>query len=180
MSLIMKILLASIAFFLTACISTFPDIYHKTENEEVIGIKNLPPKVLMSLPKEYNRKEFTYKRKLKDGVTSYDVYYEKDGVKFTNNYDELGKLVRKEKKIKLSDIPHDTRIKIVEFLSQHYPGYKTLMVEEVYAHNEMLVEIFFSHPKTKTGLIEAVFEYQTGIFRESINIRMKSIQTLND
>jgi hypothetical protein len=42
----------------------------------------------------------------------------------------------------------------------------------------MLLEIFFSHPKAKTGFAEAVFEYQTGVFREFINIRMKSIQTL--
>ena len=31
------------------------------------------------------------------------------------------------------------------------------MVEELYRKNERLLEIFFSHPDSKTGLVEAVF-----------------------
>lgn len=178
MSPITTILLASSAFFLNACVATVPDTYHKTEDEQVIHVKDLPPKVLMALPKEYDKKEFTYKRKLKDGKVSYDVDYEKGGKKFSIAYDEQGKVIEEEKKIELSDLPPDLRIKAEKVLSAHYPGYKILLVEEVYTHNEMLLEIFFSHPKAKTGFAEAVFEYQTGTFREFINIRMQSIQTL--
>ena len=175
---ITMILLASSLFFLNACASTVPETYHKTEVEQVISVKDLPPKVLVALPKEYDRKEFTYKRKLKDGKVSYDVDYEKGGEKFSIAYDEQGKVLEEEKKVEFSALPPDLRIKAEKVLSAHYPGYKILLVEEVYTHNEMLLEIFFSHPKAKTGFAEAVFEYQTGVFREFINIRMKSIQTL--
>lgn len=178
MSRITKILLASSIILLNACVSTVPATYHKTEVEEVINIKDLPPKVLMALPKEYDRKEFTYKRKLKDGKISYDVDYEKGGSKFSIAYDEQGTILEEEKKVKFSDLPSELRTKVEKVLSAHYPGYKILLVEEVYTPNEMLLEIFFSHPKAKTGFAEAVFEYQTGFFREFINIRMKSIQTL--
>src|SRR5690242_10979859 len=75
------IVLAS--FYLSACVATVPEIYHKTEVEEVIKISDVPPKVLAALPKEYDRKEFTYKRKLKDGIISYDVDYERGGDKFS-------------------------------------------------------------------------------------------------
>jgi hypothetical protein len=39
------------------------------------------------LPKKYDRNEFTYKRKLKDGVISYDADYEKGREKFSMAYD---------------------------------------------------------------------------------------------
>lgn len=166
-------------FLLNACAVTAPDIYHNTEVEHSISVKDLPPKVLMALPKEYNRKEFTYKRKLKNGITSYDVDYEKGGEKFSIAYDEQGTILEEEKKVEFSDIPYDLRIKAKKVLSEHYPGYNIILVEEVYTHNEMLLEIFFSHPKAKTGFVEAIFEYQSGAFREFVNIKMKSIETLN-
>lgn len=182
MSRMTVILLASSLFFLNACVATVPDTYHKTEDktevEQVIHVKDLPPKVLMALPKEYDRKEFTYKRKLKDGAVSYDVDYERGGKKFSIAYDEQGKVLEEEKKVEFSNLPADLRIKVGKVLSAHYPGYKILLAEEVYTHNEMLLEIFFSHPKAKTGFAEAVFEYQTGAFREFVNIQMQSIQTL--
>lgn len=166
-------------FLLNACAATAPDIYHNTEVEHAITVKDLPPKVLMALPKEYNRKEFTYKRKLKNGITSYDVDYEKGGKKFSIAYDEQGMVLEEEKKVEFSDVPYDLRIKTEKVLSEHYPGYHIILVEEVYTHNEMLLEIFFSHPKAKTGFVEAIFEYQSGTFREFVNIKMKSIETLN-
>jgi hypothetical protein len=64
-------------------------------------------------------------------------------------------------------------------LSAHYPGYKVLMVEELYRGKETLLEVFFSHPDAKTGLVEAVFELGTGALREFVDIRMKSISTFN-
>lgn len=174
------LLISSLSLFiLNGCVATVPDTYHKTEVEEVIRIKDLPPKVLAALPKEYDKKEFTYKRKLKDGVMSYDVDYEKGGNKFSIAYDDQGRVMEEEKKVEFSDIPHDLRIKVEKVLSAYYPNYKILMVEEVYISDEMLLEVFFSHPKAKTGFAEAVFEYQTGTFREFINIKMKSIETLN-
>ena len=179
MAPITTILLASSLFLLNACVTTVPETYHTTEVEQVISVKDLPPKVLMVLPKEYDRKEFTYKRKLKDGIISYDVDYEKGGKKFSIAYDEQGKVLEEEKKVEFSAIPHDLRIKVEKILSAHYPNYKILLVEEVYTHNEILLEVFFSHPKAKTGFVEAVFEYQSGIFREFVNIKMKSIETLN-
>jgi len=166
-------------FFLNACTATTPSIYHNTEVEQFIRVGDLPPKVLMALPKEYNRKDFTYKRKLKNGITSYDVDYEKGGEKFSIAYDEQGVVLEEEKKVEFSEIPYDLRIKAEKVLSEHYPGYKIVLVEEVYSHNEMLLEIFFSHPKAKTGFVEAIFEYQSGVFREFVNIKMKSIETLN-
>lgn len=166
-------------FLLNACAATSPDIYHNTEVELSISVKDLPPKVLMALPKEYNRKEFTYKRKLKNGITSYDVDYEKGGKKFSIAYDEQGTILEEEKKVEFSDIPYELRIKAEKVLSEHYPNYNIILVEEVYTHNEMLLEIFFSHPKAKTGFVEAIFEYQSGTFREFVNIKMKSIETLN-
>lgn len=162
-----------------ACVSILPEAHHKMEVEEVISKKDLPPQVLMILPKGYEERELTYKRKLKDGLISYDVYYEKGGNQFAINYDEQGKVLEEEKRIKLSDIPHDKRIKVEKILSTHYPNYKILMVEELYTNNEILLEIFFSHPKSKTGLVEAVFEFETGALREFINIKMKSIPTMN-
>ena len=98
--------------------------------------------------------------------------------KFSIAYDEQGRVLEEEKKVEFADLPADLRIKAEKVLFAHYPGYKILLVEGVYTHNEMLLEIFFSPPKAKTGFAEAVFEYQTGVFREFINIRMKSIQTL--
>lgn len=172
-------LLASSLFFFNGCVSISPEARHTTEVEEVINKKDLPPRVSMVLPKGYQEREFTYKRKLKDGVISYDAYYEKGGDQFTINYDEQGMVLKEEKKIKLSDIPHDTRTKVEEILSIRYPGYKILMVERLYANNEILLEIFFSHPKSRTGLVEAVFEFETGTLREFINIKMKSISTMN-
>jgi hypothetical protein len=53
------------------------------------------------------------------------------------------------------------------------------MVEELYRNKEMLLEVFFSHPDSRTGLVEAVFEFETGALREFVNIRMKSISTFN-
>jgi hypothetical protein len=53
------------------------------------------------------------------------------------------------------------------------------MVEELYRSRETLLEIFFSHPESKTGLVEAVFEFETGALREFVNIRIKSISTFN-
>jgi hypothetical protein len=178
MSPITTILLASSLFFLNACVATVPATYHKTEIEETISVKDLPPKVLMALPKEYDKKEFTYKRKHKDGKISYDVDYEKGGKKFSIGYDEQGKILEEEKKVGFSDIPSDLRIKVEKVLSEHYPDHNILLVEEVYMPDEMLLEVFFSAPKAATGFVEAVFEYRTGVFREFINIRMKSIQTL--
>lgn len=166
-------------FLLSACAATAPDIYHNTEVEHSISVKELPPKVLMALPKEYNRKEFTYKRKLKNGITSYDVDYEKGGEKFSIAYDEQGTVLEEEKKVEFSEIPYDLRTKAEKVLSEHYPGYNIILVEEVYTQNEMLLEIFFSHPKAKTGFVEAIFEYQSGTFKEFVNIKMKSIETLN-
>jgi hypothetical protein len=166
-------------FLLSACAATSPDIYHNTEVEHSISVKDLPPKVLMALPKEYNKKEFTYKHKLKNGITSYDVDYEKGGKKFSIAYNEQGTVLEEEKKVEFSDIPYDLRIKAEKVLSEHYPDYNIILVEEVYTHNEMLLEIFFSHPKAKTGFVEAIFEYQSGTFREFVNIKMKSIETLN-
>ena len=166
-------------FLLNACVVTTPKIYHNTEVEQFIRRGDLPPKVLMALPKEYNMKDFIYKRKLKNGITSYDVYYEKGGKKFSIAYDEQGTVLEKEKKVEFSEIPYDLRIKAEKVLSEHYPGYKIILVEEVYTHNEMLLEIFFSHPKAKTGFVEAIFEYPSGVFREFVNIKMKSIETLN-
>ena len=176
---ITTVLAASCLVFLTACASTEPGIYHPTEVEEAIRKKDLPPQVSMALPKGYEEREFTYKRKLKDGVISYDAYYEKGGNQFAITYDAQGKVLEEEKRIKLSDIPHDTRIKIDKVLSAHYPDYKVLMVEELYRKNERLLEIFFFHPQSKTGLVEAVFEFKTGVLREFINIKMKSISTFN-
>jgi hypothetical protein len=170
-------------FLLSACTATTPDIYHNTEVEYSISVKDLPPKVLMALPKEYNkkknRKNFTYKRKLKNGITSYDVDYEKGRKKFSIAYDEQGTILEEEKKVEFSDIPYDLRIKAERVLSEHYPNYNIILVEEVYTRNEKLLEIFFSHPKAKTGFVEAIFEYQSGAFREFVNIKMKSIETLN-
>lgn len=166
-------------FLLNACAVTTPEIYHNTEVEHFIHVGDLPPKVLMALPKAYNMKDFTYKRKLKNGITSYDVDYEKGGEKFSIAYDEQGTVLEEEKKVEFSEIPYDLRIKAEKIWSEHYPGYKIILVEEVYTHNEMLLEIFFSHPKAKTGFVEAIFEYQSGAFREFVNIKMKSIETLN-
>jgi len=174
---IATVFIASCLVFLNACAST--EIYHPTEVEEAIRKKDLPPQVSMALPKGYEEREFTYKRKLKDGVTSYDAYYEKGGNQFSITYDAQGKVLEEEKRIKLSDIPHDTRMKIGKVLSARYPDYKVLMVEALYRKNERLLEIFFSHPDSKTGLVEAVFEYDTGVLREFTNIRMKSISTFN-
>lgn len=171
-------LLASSLFFLNACVVTFPETNHKMEVEEAISIRDLPSEVLMVLPREYDRKKFTYKRELKDDVISYHVNYEKGGDKFSIAYDKQGKVLEKEKKIKFSDIPHDLKIKVEKVLFEQYPGYKILVVEEVYINNEMLLEVLFLHPKAKTGFAEAVFEYQTGTFREFIDIKMKSIETL--
>jgi hypothetical protein len=179
MSRITIVLVASCLVFLNACVSTLPGIPHKTEVEEVIRKKDLPPQVLEVLPKGYEEREFTYKRKLNEGVISYDVYYEKGGNQFAINYDAQGKILEEEKRIKLSDIPPGTRMKIEKVLTAHYPDYKVLMVEELYRKNEILLEIFFSHPESKTGLVEAIFEYKTGALREFINIRMKSIPTFN-
>lgn len=176
---ITTVLVASCLILLSACISTIPGTHHKTEIEETIGKRDLPPQVSMVLPKGYEEREFTYKRKLKDGVTSYDVYYEKGGNQFAINYDAQGKVLEEEKRIKLSDIPRDTRRKIEKTLSARYPDYKVLMVEELYRKDEMLLEIFFSHPESKTGLVEAVFDFETGALRELIDIRMKSISTFN-
>jgi hypothetical protein len=53
------------------------------------------------------------------------------------------------------------------------------MVEQLYANEEVLLEVFFSHPESKTGMVEAVFEFPTGALREFVNIRMKSISTFN-
>lgn len=175
---IIRILFAAPLFFLNGCTSIVPDTYHKTEVEQAIRVKDLPPKVLMALPNGYDRKEFTYKRKLKDGKASYDVDYERGGKKFSITYDEEGTVLEEEKKVEFSELPVALRIKTEKVLSEHYPDYKILLVEEVYTRNEMLLEIFFSHPKAKTGFVEAVFEYQTGIFREFVNIQMQSIQTL--
>jgi hypothetical protein len=173
-----KLILPVFLFFINACASIVPDIPHKTEIEQSIQVKDLPPKVLMALPKEYGRKEFTYKRKLKDGKVSYDVDYEREGKKFSIAYDEQGRVLEEEKKVEFSDLPPDLKIKVEKVLSAYYPGYRIVLTEEVYTNNEKLLEIFFSHPKTKTGFAEAVFEYQTGVFREFINIQMQSIQTL--
>lgn len=172
-------LLASSLFFFSGCVSTLPEARHKTEVEEVINKKDLPPQVSLALPKGYQERGFTYKRKLKDGAISYDAYYEKGRDQFTINYDEQGKVLKEEKRIKLSDIHYDKRIKMERMLSARYPGYKILMVEELYANNEILLEVFFSHPKSRTGLVEAVFEFETGALREFINIKMKSISTMN-
>jgi hypothetical protein len=176
---ITSVMIVTCLLFLNACASTEPGIYHASEVEEAIRKKDLPLQVSMALPKGYEGREFTYKRKLKNGVTSYDAYYEKGGNQFAITYDAQGKVLEEEKRIKLSDIPHDTRIKIEKALSARYPAYKVLMVEELYRKNERLLEIFFSHPDSKTGLVEAVFEYETGVLREFINIKMKSISTFN-
>lgn len=166
-------------FFLSACVATTSGIYHSTETEQFISIKDLPSKVLATLPKEYNKREFTYKRKLKNGVISYDVDYEKDRKKFSIAYDEEGNILEEEKKVEFSDISHELKMKVEKVLFEHYPGYTIILVEEVYTHNEMLLEVFFSHPKAKTGFVEAIFEYQSGAFKEFVNIKMKSIETLN-
>lgn len=179
MSRITIALLASSLVFVNACVSTGPGTLHKTEVEEVINKRNLPPSVLMVLPKGYEERELTYKRKSKDGIISYDVYYEKGGNQFSINYDEQGAILQEEKRIKFSDIRHDTRIKIEKVLAAYYPGYKILMVEELYTNNETFLEIFFSHPKSKTGLVEAIFNFKTGDLKEFINIKMKSISTMN-
>jgi hypothetical protein len=179
MSRITICLFASCLILLNACISTAPGTSHKTEVEEVIRKKDLPLKVLMVLPKGYEEREFTYKRKLKDGAVSYDVYYEKGGDQFAINYDLLGNILKEERRIKLSDIPYDKRIKIEKILADHYPDYRILMVKQVYACGEILLEVFFSHPKSETGMVEAVFEFQTGALREFSNIRTKSISTFN-
>lgn len=173
------VVIAACLVFLSACTSTEQGTYHKTEVEEAVRKKDLPAEILMVLPKGYEEREFTYKRKLKDGMTSYDVYYEKGGNQFSINYDAEGKVLAEEKRIKLSAIPHDVRIKIEKILSAHYPNYKVLMVEELYKKNEMLLKIFFSHPEAKTGLVEAIFESETGMLREFINIKMRSITTFN-
>jgi hypothetical protein len=152
-----------------------------TEVEESIRRKELPQPVLLALPKgrEYDEREFTYKRRQKAGVTTYDVYYEKGGNQFTINYDAQGKVLEEQKRIRFSDVPRETRTSIEKILSAHYPGYKVLMVEELYRSRETLLEIFFSHPESKTGLVEAVFEFETGALREFVDIRMKSISTFN-
>jgi len=179
MSSIAIIVSFSLLFFLNACAVTPPDIFHNTEVEQCISVKDLPPKVLMVLPKEHDKKEFTYKRKLKNGIISYGVDYEKDREIFSIDYDEQGKVLREEKKVEFSDIPYDLRIKVEKVLSEHYPNYNILQIEEVYTGNEMLLEVSFSHHKAKTGLVEAFFEYQSGTLREFVNIKMKSIETLN-
>lgn len=169
----------SLLFFLNACAIIAPEINHNTEVDQLISVKDLPPKVLMVLPKEYGKNEFTYMRKLKNGIISYSVDYEKDRKIFSIDYDEQGKVLREEKKVEFSDIPYDLRIKVEKVLSEHYPNYTILLVEEVYTDNEMLLEVSFSHHKAKTGLVEAFFEYQSGTLREFVNIKMKSIETLN-
>jgi hypothetical protein len=88
-------------------------------------------------------------------------------------------MLEQENKVEFSDIPQDLRLKVEKILSAHYPGARILMVEEVYPQKEKLLKVFFSHSKAKTGFAEAVFEYQTGEFREFIHMRMKSIETLN-
>ncbi|MEO6825057.1 MAG: hypothetical protein ABI167_10125 [Nitrosospira sp.] len=73
------------------------------------------------MPKQYNRNEFTYKCKLKDGVIRYDVDYEKGGEKFPMAYDERARMVGQEKKVEFSDIPLDLKLKVEKVLSAHYP-----------------------------------------------------------
>lgn len=170
-------LLAS--FLLGGCIAAMPETYHRNETEEIIRARDLPPKVLAALPPEYDKKAFTYKRKLKDDVISYDVDYEKEGRKFSIAFDGQGRVVEEERKIEFSDIPDDLKAKVKTVLSKHYPDYSILLVEEVFTPTEMLLEVFFSHPKTRTGFAEAVFNYRTGEFRGFIHIRMKPIETLN-
>ncbi len=99
--------------------------------------------------------------------------------KFSIVYDKHGKVLEKEKKVEFSDIPSDLRIKVEKFLSEHYPNYEILLVEEVNIRDEIFLEVFFSHPKTKTGFVEATFEYNSGTFKEFVNIKTKSIDTLN-
>lgn len=60
MSGIKALFLVSGLFYLSACVATLPETYHKTEVEEVIKIGDLPPEVLAALPKEYDKREFTY------------------------------------------------------------------------------------------------------------------------
>lgn len=175
----MKEALLLALFLLGGCVAAVPETYHRNETEEVIRMKNLPPKVLAALPREYDEKDVTYKRKLKDGVISYDMDYEKGGKKFSIAFDDQGRMVEEERKVEFSDIPDYLKAKVEAVLSKHYPNYRILLVEEVYTRTEMLLEVSFSHPKTKTGFAEAVFDYRTGEFREFIHIRMKSIETLN-
>jgi hypothetical protein len=152
-----------------------------TEVEESIRRRDLPQPVLLALPKGqgYDEREFTYKRRQKAGVTTYDAYYEKGGNQFTINYDAQGRVLEEQKRIRLSDVPREARARIEKTLSARYPGYRVLMVEELYRGRETLLEIFFSHPESKTGLVEAVFEFETGTLREFVDIRMKSISTFN-
>ena len=104
----------------------------------------------MVLPKGYEEREFTYKRKLKDGAVSYDVYYEKGGDQFAINYDPLGKILKEERRIKLSDIPYDTQVKIEKVLADHYPGYRILMVKQLYAMRRRCCwKFFFPIPNLK-------------------------------
>ncbi|HVW63838.1 MAG TPA: hypothetical protein VHB01_02400 [Nitrosospira sp.] len=164
-----------------ARIPVAPGTAEATEVEETIRRGDLPQPVLLALPKgqAYDEQEFTYKRKQKAGITTYDVYYEKGGNQFTINYDAQGRVLEEQKKIRFSDVPREVRTRIEKTLSTHYPGYKVLMVEELYRSRETLLEIFFSHPESKTGLVEAVFEFETGALREFVNIRIKSISTFN-
>ncbi|GKS69580.1 hypothetical protein W03_15840 [Nitrosomonas sp. PY1] len=165
-------------FFLSACASNEPYIKHNTKTEEVINEKDLPPKVSQALSKEYSKEGLVYKRKRKDGVTGYVIEYKKDKEKFAIAYSEDGKLLKEEKEIEFSDIPRSIRTSVDKKISSYYPGYKIISVEKAYIHQEMLLEIVFSHPESETGLVEAAFGYRTGTFREFINIKMESIETL--
>ncbi|MBN9125528.1 MAG: hypothetical protein BGO99_07615 [Nitrosospira sp. 56-18] len=164
-----------------ASVPPVPKASRATEVEEPVRRRDLPEPVLLALPKgqAYDEQEFTYKRRQKAGVTTYDVYYEKGGSQFTINYDAQGKILEEQKRIRFSDVPREARTRIEKTLSAHYPGYKVLMVEELYRSGKTLLEIFFSHPESKTGLVEAIFEFETGALREFVNIRMKSISTFN-
>lgn len=178
-SITVKIAVFLLPFFLAACAISSRAIHHDTETEQFIHAEELPSKVLAALPKEYDKKDLTYKRKLKNKVIYYEVNYEKDRGQFSITYDKGGKILEGEKKIEFSDIPDESRIKVEKILSGQYPDYHIIQVEKVYRHDEMLLEVFFSHPEAPTGFVEAIFDYHSCTLKEFVNKEMQSIQTHN-
>jgi hypothetical protein len=175
----MNFMYVSTVLCLLVLFSCSHDHHHKMHLEHVISAHELPAKVTAALPKDLPHHGVTYVRKKKKDEVSYEINYEDHGDQFAIRYNEEGKIVEKEKRVEFSKLPLELQRSVDKAISAEYPGYTIILTEEVYMNNETFLEVKFSHNKSKTGVVEAFFDYKTGILKEFLDIKMKSIPTLN-
>lgn len=139
--------------------------------------KEIPPFMAEYQKPQYESAEFFEKSSQKH--KSYEVKYLKNGQEVSLAFDRSGRLIEREEDTHLEALPDNVRIKILQYMTDKYPGHVILEVEKRQENQTQdFIDVEIRHKSSKSGYWELTFtpdgEY---VSREVEDYQM--LETLN-